>query len=50
MTNENITISIPADLLDEIDSERGLVPRSAYITDILRKRKLMRDGKCQRKK
>lgn len=47
----NITISIPENIVKEIDEERGLVPRSAYIADILRRRKqLPRDEKCQKRK
>ena len=47
----NITISLPNDLLKELDAEKGLAPRSAYIADILRRRKqLPRDEKCQKRK
>ena len=47
----NITISLPDNMVTEIDEERGLAPRSAYIADILRRRKqLPRDEKCQKRK
>ena len=47
----NITISLPNDLLKELDAEKGLAPRSAYIADILRRRKqLPRDSRCQKRK
>jgi len=35
MTKERITISIDPALLERIDRERGLVPRSTYIESIL---------------
>lgn len=37
MTKERISISIDSDLRDDIETERGLVNRSAFINDILRK-------------
>lgn len=37
MTKEKISISIDSEILDSVEKERGLVNRSTFINDILRK-------------
>ena len=37
MATTKITLSIDEDVLEEFDKIRGLIPRSAYINDMLRK-------------
>jgi len=36
---EKVTITLEKELIGEIDKERGLIKRSSYIEDILKKRK-----------
>lgn len=40
-------ISMPADLAEEIDRKRGLIPRAIYIADCLRKYLKMEEKKNQ---
>jgi len=37
--NTPVGISLPADLLEWIDQERGRIPRSRFVADILREAK-----------
>ena len=37
MATTKITLSIDENLLKEFDKMRGLIPRSAYVNDMLRK-------------
>jgi metal-responsive CopG/Arc/MetJ family transcriptional regulator len=37
MAKKKIQISVDEDLLDKLDKKAGLIPRSAYINELIRK-------------
>ncbi len=37
MRRPKVTITLEKDVLEEIDQERGMVPRSTWINEVLRK-------------